>query len=96
MARLKIGSKVVMRKSLAKWYLDHPDIFVPPSGIMTAADLREEAKVYFLCFCAALDEPVIGIVVRPGSGDCWGVEFKTPYGYDFAYYDSKNLKLVGA
>ncbi len=89
--KLNIGDQVVMQKEHALWLLDHPVIFEIPGGGLDEKDLN---NCYYLCFCTMLDAPVVGTVKNISQFECVGVEFKTPYGRDFQYYQPEHIKVV--
>lgn len=84
-----IGTKVKITKDTAKWYLDNPDAFLYANG--TKEDSTYDT-VMQIAIATLLGEDVVGTVVKRGAEDGnggynWGVEFKTPYGNDFSYFE---------
>jgi hypothetical protein len=60
---MKIGSKVLMKVSDAKWHLDHPEIYQKPSGGM---DVFYETEVLIHLMCA-IGVPVLGTVIKKST-----------------------------
>ena len=79
-----IGTKVKLTKSMAKWYLDHPDAFYAgPGRVDTSYETLMKMSLLVL-----IGGEVIGTVVSHGSmKNTYGVDFKSPVGQDFAYYE---------
>lgn len=81
--KLEIGTKVQLKQSQAKWYLDHLDIYFRPDG--TFDDYYEtETQLHLLC---CLGEPVYGTIKGYGI-DCYLVEWECG-SYSTTYYIEK-------
>ncbi len=79
-----IGEKVVLTKSYAKWYLQHPEIFECPVTGEMSEGFDETIQ---MSIATLLGVPMIGTVIKPGADkNGWGVKFKTKFGTDYAYY----------
>lgn len=88
-----IGQKVVMTKQMAKWYLDNPEVFQYPGTY----DMSDEFHITIQhCILSLLGDDLIGTVSRNGSSkNCYGVDFKTPFGNHWAYYEyPKDIRKV--
>ncbi len=56
---MKIGQKVILKPSYAKWHLNHPEIYT--NGISWDKEYEEETLLHLVC---CLGEPVYGKVLR--------------------------------
>jgi hypothetical protein len=89
---MELGTKVLMKKSNAKWYLDHPEVYTAPSG---RVDKFYDAETLTHLMCA-FDVPVTGVVTSYGSSGCYFVFWKVA-GIKTGYYVERKhvTKLEG-
>lgn len=65
-----IGKTVQMKPVIAKWHLDHPEIYGYTAGVDDSYET--ETLIHLMC---AFEIPVTGKVIRKGH-DCWYVKWK--------------------
>lgn len=82
---MKIGDRVLLKKSYAKWHLDNPEIYF--CGSHVDLDYEDDTLIHLMC---CFDVPVIGTVKSYGV-ECWGVEFKVAGLKTFYYVDKKHI-----
>lgn len=87
-----IGKKVKLTKRMAKWLIDHQEWCHTRSGTVFNPDDSYDAEMW-VCLMVMGDWAPTGVVIKKGM-DCWGVEFKTPFGKEFSYYSRSDLRLV--
>ncbi len=85
---LEIGQKVTMKVSGAKWYLNHPEVYVGPKGI--DSNWEEETLVHLIC---CLGESVPGKIVAYGT-NCYKVDFRISNLLASYYVDRRNFEVV--
>lgn len=86
-----IGKIVMMRKSIAKWNVDHPEMYLNPAEGTYTKDYYNDMEVYLNCL---MDVPVVGVVLRPGSMDkVWQVRFRVSGTnlIETSFYEEKDL-----
>ncbi len=93
-----INTKVKLKPTLAKWHLNHPDIFVCDPLHPIPKKYEPELLIHLAC---CLGEPVYGTVIGNGSSkNCWLVKWKigdlsTQYYVDRHHFDvTKLYKLI--
>jgi hypothetical protein len=84
-----IGERVVLKERVAKWMLDHPDIYEYPNGTMD--DSYETETLMHLMCCIGV--PMTGAVVTQGADDCWGVQWKIGKLTAFYYVQRRNFEV---
>lgn len=85
--KFKIGDKVVLKKRIAKWHLDTPEVYAAPNGTVDE-DYEPETLLNLMC---CMGVPVYGKIIRPGT-ECWYVSFKCANIKAAFYIDSKDIK----
>lgn len=88
-----LGKKVVLTKNEIKWTLDNLDwLYTSVKGLDPDYDLMAQH-----CLLQLMGEPVVGVVTGFGNGEnVYRVEFETPFGYHYHYYEyPKSIKVVG-
>lgn len=77
-----IGRKVLLKKSYAKWYLDHPEVYESPTfDAYEDPEYEVETLLHLMCL---MDVPIYGKIIYSGC-DVWGVEFRQGK-YKMFYY----------
>ncbi len=87
---MKIGDKVQLKPSYAKWYLNHPDIYV--NGYDEVDRFYEKETLMHLMCC--LGEPIYGVVTKNGSMRCYGVKWKIGNLSAFYFVTKRNVEVV--
>ncbi len=90
MSKFKVGTKVLLKKRLAKWYLDHPEIYT--NGLTWDKDYEEETLLHLIC---CMGVPLTGIIICPASmKNTWMVNFKCS-GLTMSYVvENKDLECL--
>jgi len=78
-----------MKKSIAKWYVDHPEIYFRPDGT-TDINYDDEMQIFLMCLMGV---PVLGKVGRPGY-KCYRVDWKVAGLKSGAYYERKDFETL--
>jgi hypothetical protein len=87
-----IGKTVMMRKSIAKWIVDNPEIYLA-NGVYTR-DYYNDIEIYLNCL---MDVPVMGQIIKPGSMDkVWQVRFNVPETNlrEISFYAEKDFEVL--
>lgn len=66
-----INQKVKLKPSLAKWHLDHPEVY-EFNGQFTG-NYETDTLIHLIC---CLGEPIYGKIIREGNSGCWLVKWK--------------------
>lgn len=86
--KLLIGTKVKMKQKIAKWYLDHPDVYVGGGGVIDK-DFDTEVQMHLSC---CIGEPCIGVI--SGYGDnCYKVKWECGPFKAWYYTDRKHFTI---
>ena len=79
-----IKTRVKLKRSFAKWYLDNPEIYKYSNG-KVSMDYETDTLIHLIC---CLGEPVYGTIIEKGSHGCWLVKWKIGK-FSTEYYASK-------
>lgn len=91
--KLKIGDKVLMSRSIAKFNLDHPEHYFWADG--TKGPSSGYNEVMQMSMAVLLDVPMTGEITGHGAdSNTYRVNFESPFGSDYSYYESKDLIKV--
>lgn len=82
---------VKMKKSIAKWHVDHPEIYFRLDGTLPIdSNYDTEMQVFLMCLMGV---PVLGKVGRPGY-KCYYVDWKVAGLKLGAYFERKDFEIL--
>lgn len=89
---MKNGTIVTLKEKSAKWFLEHPEVFIKPSGVPD----KEFYDYMQLSMLRLLGWNFQGEVTHQGNEDCVYVKWKVPRGFKSytSYFDKHNLVKV--
>lgn len=86
-----IGKKVRLKKSHAKWHLDHPEVYQKPNGAMDIC-YEPETLIHLMC---CMGVPITGWVTSEGgSRGVWGVTWLVGNLSAFYYVDKNHYEKI--
>lgn len=87
-----IGKRFKLSERLAKWHLDHPQIYFRHYNDDEFREYERETLMHLMvCFGV----PMVGKVVCRGSmDDTWGVEFKIGKLKTMYFVETKDLEVI--
>lgn len=92
---MKIGQKVQLKPSYAKWHLNHQEIYDRPSGLETEQDKAEieiENYMHILC-CFGVS--ITGKIIKQGcDSKTWGILWTIPTTRKKVYYFATNTQIL--
>lgn len=63
----KVGTSVQMNRRLAKWYVNNPDTFYPPDGVLSKESRTRMNSAMQLSLMCLMGIPIPGVVLGRGT-----------------------------
>ncbi len=86
------GLLVKLNKRIAKWHLEHPDIYYR-GGELRSEDVELYERETLMHLMSCMGVPMIGRIVRPGN-DCWLVKFRIGNLTTSYFVDSEDIEAA--
>lgn len=89
-----IGKTVQLKPGYAKWLLEHPDVY-EVAGEIPERLLSQYERETKLALCAALGEPIYGVVKSKTALGDFRICFKNNIGKLDCYFSKSEFTVVG-